>query len=114
MPLFMPRPSPSWIVIVVSLGGMLPAARAADPPCPTQVVPAGAPPAAAGAAPEPEPLRGGGNNSLHNDQANLGARNSMTPEGDGGGRHGGRADRATEGPYNPQDTSPRGPGAIHH
>src|SRR2546430_5476011 len=81
MPPFMPRPSPSWIVIVVSLGGMLPAARAADPPCPTQVVPAGAPPAAAGAAPEAKPLRGEGNISLDSDQATLGADNSMTLEG---------------------------------
>src|SRR5256886_5541547 len=90
MRLFMPRPSPSWIVIVVSLGGMLPAARAADPPCPTQVVPAGAPPAAAGAAPEPKPLRGGGNISLHSDQATPRAHNNMTLEGDGGGRQGER------------------------
>src|SRR2546430_6486747 len=73
MPLFMPRPSPSWIVILVSLGGMLPAARAADPPCPTQVVPAGAPPAAAGGAPQPQPLRRGGENSPPTDPAKPGA-----------------------------------------
>src|SRR2546429_8582398 len=114
MPLFMPRPSPSWIVIVVSLGGMLPAARAADPPCPTQVVPAGAPPAAAGAAPEPKPLRGEGNISLDSDQATLGADNSMTLEGNVVVRQGEREIRANEVHYNPQDSSLSAPGHIDY
>ncbi len=35
MPAFMVRSSPSWIAIVV-LGSMMPAARAAGPPCPSQ------------------------------------------------------------------------------
>jgi len=114
MPLFMPRPSPSWIVIVVSLGGMLPAARAADPPCPTQVVPAGAPPAAAGAAPEAKPLRGEGNISLDSDQATLGADNSMTLEGNVVVRQGEREIRANEVHYNPQDSSLSAPGHIDY
>src|SRR2546421_9829039 len=114
MPLLMPRSSPFWIVIVVSLGGMLPAARAADPPCPTQVVPAGAPPAAAGAAPEGKPLRGGGNISLDSDKATRGADNSLTLEGNALGRQGEREIRANEGPYNPPGHSPRAPGQPQH
>src|SRR3989440_556580 len=114
MPLLMPRSSPFWIVIVVSLGGMLPAARAADPPCPTQVVPAGAPPAAAGAAPEPKPLRGEGNISLDSDQATLGADNSMTLEGNVVVRQGRREIRANEVHYNPQDRSLSAPGHLDY
>src|SRR5213082_1549229 len=90
------------------------AARAADPPCPTQVVPAGAPPAAAGAAPEPKPLRGEGNISLDSDQATLGADNSMTLEGNVVVRQGEREIRANEVHYNPQDSSLSAPGRIHY
>src|SRR5437764_12351542 len=114
MPLLMPRSSPFWIVIVVSLGGMLPAARAADPPCPTQVVPAGAPPAAAGAAPEAKPLRGEGNISLDSDKATLGADDSMTLEGNVVVRQGEREIRANEVHYNPQDSSLSAPGHIDY
>jgi LPS-assembly protein len=42
MPAFMVRSSPSWIAIVV-LGSMMPAVRAADPPCPSQIQPTAAP-----------------------------------------------------------------------
>src|SRR5437763_1440772 len=114
MPLLMPRSSPFWIVIVVSLGGMLPAARAADPPCPTQVVPAGAPPAAAGAAPEAKPLRGEGNISLDSDKATLGADNSMTLEGNVLVRQGEREIRANEVHYNPQGSWLSAPGHIDY
>src|SRR6266513_1592766 len=93
---------------------MLPATRAAAPPCPTQVVPAGAPPAAAGAAQEAKPLRGEGNISLDSDQATLGADNSMTLEGNVVVRQGEREIRANEVHYNPQDSSLSAPGHIDY
>src|SRR2546429_9140389 len=98
MPLFMPRPSPSWIVIVVSLGGMLPAARAADPPCPTQVVPAGAPPAAAGATAAAQPLPGGGKNPPHPRHATPRARDHQNAQGDAVGPSGEGRDRGPQEP----------------
>jgi len=125
MPLFMPRSSPFWIVIAVSLGGMLPAARAEDPPCPTQIgqpagaAPAGAAPAAtsapaaAGALRE-KPLRGEGDISLDSDTATLGADNSMTLEGNVVVRQGGREIRANEVHYNPQDRSLSAPGHLDY
>src|SRR6266513_2742102 len=125
MPLFMPRSSPFWIVIAVSLGGMLPAARAEDPPCPTRIgqpagaAPAGAAPtatsapAAAGALRE-KPLRGEGDISLDSDTATLGADNSMTLEGNVVVRQGGREIRANEVHYNPQDRSLSAPGHLDY
>jgi LPS-assembly protein len=54
MPLFMLRSSPFWIAFVL-LGGMMPAARADDPPCPSQnpaALPPGSPNTAADSAHE--------------------------------------------------------------
>jgi LPS-assembly protein len=114
MPLFMARSSPFWIVIVVSLGGMLPAARAEDPPCPTQVAPAGALPSAAGAAPAAKPLRGEGNIYLESDTATLGVDGNSTLKGNVVVRQGEREIRANELEYDAHNTSVRTAGHIDY
>jgi LPS-assembly protein len=114
MPLFMARSSPFWIVIVVSLGGTLPAARAEDPPCPTQVAAAGAPPAAAGAAPGAKPLRGEGNIYVASDTATLGVDGNATLKGNVVVRQGEREIRANELEYDAHNTSVRTAGHIDY
>jgi LPS-assembly protein len=114
MPLFMARSSPFWIVIVVSLGGMLPAARAEDPPCPTHVAPAGAPPSAAGAAPAAKPLRAEGNIDVSSDTATVGVDGNMTLEGNVVLRQGGREIRANEVQYDAHNTSVSTAGHIDY
>jgi LPS-assembly protein len=114
MPLFMARSSPFWIVIVVSLGGMLPAARAEDPPCPTHVAPAGAPPSAAGAAPAAKPLRAEGNIDVSSDSATVGVDGNMTLEGNVVLRQGGREIRANEVQYDAHNTSVSTAGHIDY
>ena len=113
MPLFMARSSPFWIVIVVSLGGMLPAARAEDPPCPTHVAAAGAPPAAAG-APAAKPLRAEGNIDLSSDTAILGVDGNATLKGNVVARQGEREIRANELEYDAHNTSVRTAGHIDY
>src|SRR5579862_6404732 len=58
MPLFMLRSSPFWIAVIL-LGGMMPVARGADPPCTSQIPPVSPPaptaPAAASSAPKTNP-----------------------------------------------------------
>ena len=110
----MPRSSPFWIVIVVSLGGMLPAARAEDPPCPTHVAPAGAPPSAAGAAPAAKPLRAEGNIDVSSDTATVGVDGNMTLEGNVVLRQGGREIRANEVQYDAHNTSVSTAGHIDY
>jgi LPS-assembly protein len=110
----MARSSPFWIVIVVSLGGMLPAARAEDPPCPTHVLPAGAPPSAAGAAPAAKPLRAEGNIDVSSDSATVGVDGNMTLEGNVVLRQGGREIRANEVQYDAHNTSVSTAGHIDY
>ena len=110
----MARSSPFWIVIVVSLGGMLPAARAEDPPCPTHVAPAGAPPSAAGAAPAAKPLRAEGNIDVSSDSATVGVDGNMTLEGNVVLRQGGREIRANEVQYDAHNTSVSTAGHIDY
>ena len=110
----MARSSPFWIVIVVSLGGMLPAARAEDPPCPTHVAPAGAPPSAAGAAPAAKPLRAEGNIEVSSDSATVGVDGNMTLEGNVVLRQGGREIRANEVQYDAHNTSVSTAGHIDY
>ena len=110
----MARSSPFWIVIVVSLGGMLPAARAEDPPCPTHVAPAGAPPSAAGAAPAAKPLRAEGNIDVSSDTATVGVDGNMTLEGNVVLRQGGREIRANEVQYDAHNTSVSTAGHIDY
>jgi LPS-assembly protein len=114
MPLFMARSSPFWIVIVVSLGGMLPAARAEDPPCPTQVAPAGAPTAVAGAALAAKPSRAEGNIYLDSDTATLGVDGNSTLKGNVVVRQGEREIRANELEYDAHNTSVRTAGHIDY
>jgi len=111
MPLFMPRSSPFWIVIVVSLGAMLPAAQAEDPPCPTLLgQPAAA--AAASAAPAAAPLgvpRKPAADDRHidvaSDQAVLGVDGNATLKGNVVVRQGEREIRANEVQYDAHNTS---------
>ncbi len=110
----MARSSPFWIVIVVSLGGMLPAARAEDPPCPTQVTPAGAPTAVAGAAPAAKPLRAEGNIDVSSDTATLGVDGNATLEGNVVVRQGEREIRANELEYDAHNTSVHTAGHIDY
>jgi len=114
MPLFMARSSPFWIVIVVSLGGMLPAARAEDPPCPTHVAPAGAPPSAAGATPAAKPLRAEGKIDVSSDTATVGVDGNMTLEGNVVLRQGEREIRANEVQYDAHNTSVSTAGHIDY
>jgi len=110
----MARSSPFWIVIVVSLGGMLPAARAEDPPCPTHVAPAGAPPSAAGATPAAKPLRAEGKIDVSSDTATVGVDGNMTLEGNVVLRQGGREIRANEVQYDAHNTSVSTAGHIDY
>ena len=110
----MVRSSPFWIVIVVSLGGMLPAARAEDPPCPTHVAPAGAPPAAAGATPAAKPLRAEGKIDVSSDAATVGVDGNMTLEGNVVLRQGEREIRANEVQYDAHNTSVSTAGHIDY
>ena len=110
----MARSSPFWIVIVVSLGGMLPAARAEDPPCPTHVAPAGAPPSAAGATPAAKPLRAEGKIDVSSDAATVGVDGNMTLEGNVVLRQGEREIRANEVQYDAHNTSVSTAGHIDY
>ena len=110
----MVRSSPFWIVIVVSLGGMLPAARAEDSPCPTHVAPAGAPPAAAGAPPAAKPLRAEGKIDVSSDAATVGVDGNMTLEGNVVLRQGEREIRANEVQYDAHNTSVSTAGHIDY
>ncbi len=110
----MARSSPFWIVIVVSLGGMLPAARAEDPPCPTHVAPAGAPPSAAGATPAAKPLRAEGKIDVSSDTATVGVDGNMTLEGNVVLRQGEREIRANEVQYDAHNTSVSTAGHIDY
>jgi LPS-assembly protein len=120
MPLFMPRSSPFWIVIVVSLGAMLPAARAEDPPCPTLLgQPAAA--AAASAAPAAAPLgvpRKPAADDRHidvaSDQAVLGVDGNATLKGNVVVRQGEREIRANEVQYDAHNTSVSTAGHIDY
>jgi LPS-assembly protein len=112
MPLFMPRSSPFWIVIVVSLGGTLPAARAEDPPCPTQI---GQPAAAApvGEA-RSRPAADDGHIDVTSDQATLGVDGNATLTGNVVLRQGEREIRANEVQYDAHNTSVSTAGHIDY
>src|SRR5258708_10687894 len=111
MPLFMPRSSALWTVIV-SLSGALPAARADELPCPTQVAPAG--PAPAARAPLPAPAPRAGNIEVSSDQALLGVAGNATLEGNVVVREGEREIRADQIEYDSRDTSLRTTGSIDY
>ena len=115
----MPRSSPFWI-LCVSLGGILPAARAEDPPCPTQLgQPAAA--AAASAAPAAAPLgvpRKRAADDPHidvaSDQAVLGVDGNATLKGNVVVRQGEREIRANEVQYDAHNTSVSTAGHIDY
>ena len=106
----MPRSSPIWIVIVVSLGGTLPAARAEDPPCPTQI---GQPAAPAGEA-RGKPAADDGHIDVTSDQATLGVDGNATLTGNVVLRQGEREIRAHEVQYDAHDTSVSTAGHIDY
>jgi LPS-assembly protein len=108
----------SICILIASLGGIMPVARAEDPPCPSQITPpapagttapsapAGTPPAAAAAAKlRPPPLAAGGNISITSDQATLGADGNATLNGNVEVRQGEREIRANELEYNTNNNS---------
>ncbi|HXN80130.1 MAG TPA: LptA/OstA family protein, partial [Steroidobacteraceae bacterium] len=116
----MPRSSPFWIVFV-SLGGILPAARAEDPPCPTQLgLPAaaaaanGAPAAAAPAGVPRKPAADDGRIDVASDQAILGVDGNAILKGNVVLRQGEREIRANEVEYDAHDTSVRTAGHIDY
>jgi LPS-assembly protein len=111
MPLFMPRSSPFWIVIVVSLGGTLPAARAEDPPCPTQI---GQPAAAPVGEARSKPAADDGHIDVTSDQATLGVDGNATLTGNVVLRQGAREIRANEVQYDAHDTSVSTAGHIDY
>ncbi|HEY0768187.1 MAG TPA: LPS assembly protein LptD [Steroidobacteraceae bacterium] len=108
----MPRSSPFWIMIV-SLGGILPAAWAEDPPCPTQLGQTAAAAAASGApaasapagTPRRKPEPGDGNIDVTSDQATLGVDGNATLTGNVVVRQGEREIRANEVEYDARHTS---------
>jgi LPS-assembly protein len=111
MPLFMPRSSPFWIVIVVSLGGSLPAARAEDPPCPTQIGPPAAAPAGEARS---KPAAYDGRIDVTSDQATLGVDGNATLTGNVLLRQGEREIRANEVEYDAHNTSVSTAGHIDY
>ncbi len=106
----MPRSSPFWIVIVVSLGGMLPAARAEDPPCPTQIGQA----AAAAGEPRSKLAADDGHIDVTSDQATLGVDGNATLQGNVVVRQGEREIRANEVEYDAHNTSVSTAGHIDY
>jgi LPS-assembly protein len=120
MPPFMRRSSSFRTVIVVSLGGVLHAAGAEEPPCPTQ---SGAPrplaatsaAVAASAAAPRTPLTGGaGNIELSSDQATFGADGQAKLKGNVLVRQGERQIRADEVQYDARDSSLSSAGHIDY
>jgi LPS-assembly protein len=97
-------------VIGVSLGAMLPAARAEDPPCPTQL---GQPAAAAGEA-RSKPAAHDGHIDVTSDQATVGVEGNMTLEGNVLLRQGGREIRANEVEYDAHNSSVSTAGHIDY
>jgi len=116
----MPRSSPFWIVIVVSLGAMLPAAQAEDPPCPTLLgqpaaaAAASAAPAAAPAAVPRKPAADERHIDVASDQAVLGVDGNATLKGNVVVRQGEREIRANEVQYDAHDTSVSTAGHIDY
>jgi LPS-assembly protein len=119
MPLFMPRSSPFWIVFV-SLGGILPAARAEDPPCPTlfgqpaAAAAVSAAPAAAPAGVPRKPAADDGSILVASDQAILGVDGNATLRGNVVLRQGEREIRANEVQYDAHNSSVRTAGDIDY
>jgi LPS-assembly protein len=107
----MPRSSPFWIVIAVSLGGLLPAVRAQDPPCPTQLgPPAGAPVGEARSKPAADDRH----IDVTSDQAILGVDGNATLTGNVVLRQGEREIRANEVEYDAHNTSVSTAGHIDY
>ena len=120
MPLFMLR-SGSICLVLTSLGSILPVARAADPPCPSQTAPdtAAGPRAAtaaaataASAARESPPASD--EISITSDQANVGVDGKATLKGNVEVRQGDREIRANEMEYDDGNRAVRSDGHIDY
>jgi LPS-assembly protein len=111
MPPFMPRSSPFWIVIAVSLGGMLPAVRAQDSPCPTQLGPPAAAPVGEARG---RPAADDGHIDVTSDQAILGIDGNATLTGNVVLRQGEREIRANEVEYDARNSSVSTAGHIDY
>ncbi len=79
MPLFMVRPG-TFVLAAVALGGIMPAARADEPPCPSQFAQPGTPAAQAG-KPAAVP-RGSGNIEIRADTADVSVEGKGSLKGD--------------------------------
>jgi len=110
MPPLMPRSSPFWIA-VLSLGSIMSAARAADPPCPSQLPGPAAPPGPAPAAAVPDKS---GKISVASDKASVGVDGNMSLQGNVDVRQGDRAIRANAVEYDAQHRSISTEGSIDY
>ena len=106
----MPRSSPFWIAIL-SLGSIMSAARAADPPCPSQV---SGPAAPLGPGPAPAVAATGGKIKVDSDKASVGVNGNMTLQGNVDVRQGDREIRANAVEYDAQHSSISTEGSIDY
>jgi len=114
------RSSPPWIAIVL-LGGIMPAARAEEPPCPSQNGQSTPPPVAATPA-EVSPAAGAvgkaladnGNVDVTSDSATLGVDGNATLSGNVELRQGEREIRANQVEYDASNASVRSAGHIDY
>ena len=106
----MPRSSPFWIAIV-SLASIMSAARAADPPCPSQV---SGPAAPLGPGPAPAVAATGGKIKVDSDKASVGVNGNMTLQGNVDVRQGDREIRANAVEYDAQHSSISTEGSIDY
>jgi LPS-assembly protein len=123
MPPFMLRSRPFWIVLA-SFGSIMPAARAEEPPCPSQnaqpvtASPGAAQPAAAAAASagaESAPQAAGvGQINIVSDEATLGVDGNATLKGNVEARQGERQIRADQVEYDSKSGSMRSDGHIDY
>jgi LPS-assembly protein len=124
MPAFMLRSGPIWIVIA-SFGSIMPAARAEEPPCPSQnpqPATAPAPEATAGASAQPAPtgaspaskVAGAGQINITSDEATLGVDGNATLKGNVEARQGNREIRADQVQYDSKSGSMRSDGHIDY
>jgi LPS-assembly protein len=82
MRLFMVRPS-TFVLAVVALGSIMPAVRADEPPCPSQIPqPPASGPAAAVPAAKPSAARGSGNIEIKADTADVSVEGKGSLKGD--------------------------------
>ncbi|MGH8267307.1 MAG: LPS-assembly protein LptD, partial [Steroidobacteraceae bacterium] len=105
--------SSQFCLAIVALGGVMPGARAADPPCPSQIALPGAAPAIpagkqAQAAPDDGKIK------ISSDQATLGVDGNATLRGNVEVRQGAREIRSSQVQYDARAASVRSEGGIDY